>query len=164
MGKYTLWQGKDHLLLIFSRFGAEDYKRFYFNDIQAITTRKTIVGRIQNIILSCFNLMSLISIFYFDGGWSIFYAFVSGTMLVFLLINFVKGPTCDTKLLTAVQTENLPSLYRLKTACRVMDRLQACIQSTQGVLKPEGLYEMPQRAVSRIAPNGSLATTAPLSM
>lgn len=149
IGKYTLWQGKDHLLYIFSRFGAEDYKRFYFNDIQAIITRKTIIGKIQNIIMGCFVLMFLVPVFFFDGGWSIFYAVVCGTMSLFLLINFFKGPTCETKLLTAVQTEKLHSLRRLKTACRVMDRLQACIQPAQGILKSEDLNKIPVKPVAR---------------
>ena len=160
IGKYTLWQGKDHLLYIFSRFGAEDYKRFYFNDIQAIITRKTIVGKIQNIILACFVLMFLVPVFFFDGGWSIFYGIVCCTMFLFLLINFFKGPTCDTKLLTAVQTEKLHSLSRLKIACRVMDRLQDCIQSTQGILKPEDLNKISARPAARPAPAGQGKTAA----
>lgn len=160
IGRYTLWQGKDHLLYIFSRFGAEDYKRFYFSDIQAIITRKTIIGKVQNIILACFVLMFLVPVFFFDGGWIIFYGLVCGTMFLFLLINFFKGPTCDTKLLTAVQTEKLHSLSRLKTACRVMDRLQDCIQSTQGILKPEDLNKFSARPVGRSVPAGRGKTAA----
>lgn len=160
VGKYTLYQGKDHLLHIFSRFGGEDYKRFYFSDIQAIITRKTVVGKVQNIILGCFMLMFLVPVFFFDGGWSVFYAAVCGLMCVLLLINFLRGPTCDTKLLTAVQTEKLHSLRRLKTACRVMDRLQACIQPVQGTLKPEDLNKIPLRPIDRHAPNrpGTIST------
>ncbi|UCD80444.1 MAG: hypothetical protein JSW26_03165, partial [Desulfobacterales bacterium] len=149
IGKHTLWQGKDHLLHIFSRFGSEDYKRFYFSDIQAIITRKTVVGKIQNTVLCCFILMFLLPAFYFDEGWSIFYAVVSGIMSLFLLINLYKGPTCDTKLLTAVQTEKLHSLNRLKTACRVMDRLQPYIQSAQGTLKVADLNKIPVRPADR---------------
>jgi len=51
IGHHTLWQGSDHLLQIYSRLGVEDYKRYYFDDIQAIITRKTGSGKIQNIIL-----------------------------------------------------------------------------------------------------------------
>jgi membrane protein CcdC involved in cytochrome C biogenesis len=160
IGKHTLWQGKDHLLYIFSRFGAEDYKRFYFNDVQAIITRKTIVGKIQNIVLGCFILMFLVPVFFFDGGWSIFYAVVCGMMFLFLLINFYKGPTCETRLLTAVQTERLHSLSRLKIACRVMDRLRPFIQRAQGTLKPEGLNKIPVRPAERKAHNISGATSA----
>jgi len=151
IGKYTLWQGKDHLLHIFSRFGAEDYKRFYFSDIQAIITRKTLVGIIQNMILGGFILLFLGPAFFFDGGWSIFYAAVSGTMFLFFLINLYKGPTCETKLLTAVQTEKLHSLNRLKTACKVMDRLQSYIQAAQGTLKTEDINKLPVRPADRSA-------------
>ena len=85
IGKYTLYQGADHLLLIYSRFGVEDYKRFYFSDIQSIITRKTIVGRIQNITLGCFIFLFLLPAFLFDGGWSIFYVVVSAVIFILLL-------------------------------------------------------------------------------
>jgi hypothetical protein len=39
IGKYTLWQGSDHLLQVFSRVGVEEYKRFYFSDIQAVDSK-----------------------------------------------------------------------------------------------------------------------------
>jgi hypothetical protein len=51
IGHHTLWQGPDHLLQIYSRLGVEDYKRFYFNDIQAVTTRKTGVGTVLSFVL-----------------------------------------------------------------------------------------------------------------
>ena len=63
IGKYSLWQGTDHLLHIFARFGIEDYKRFYFSDIQAIITRKTNIGKIQNVILGCLILLFLLPAF-----------------------------------------------------------------------------------------------------
>lgn len=160
IGKYSLWQGRDHLLYIFSRFGAEDYKRFYFNDIQAIITRKSISGKIQNIIMGCFILMFLLPVFFFDEGWSVFYGVICGLTLIFLLINFYKGPTCETKVLTAVQAERLQSLSRLKTACRVMDRLRPHIQQSQGVLKSEDLAKLPVRPADRRAPKSAAAAAA----
>ena len=54
IGIYTLWQGPDHLLTIDSKRFSEDYKRFYYKDIQAIITRKTIHGKIQNLFLGIF--------------------------------------------------------------------------------------------------------------
>src|SRR6185503_16307515 len=36
-----LWLGPDHLLLARTTFFSEEYKRFYFRDIQAIVMRKT---------------------------------------------------------------------------------------------------------------------------
>src|SRR5438270_8932541 len=40
-GSSSLWLGKDHLLCIDSSGYTENYKRFYFRDIQALVIRKT---------------------------------------------------------------------------------------------------------------------------
>ena len=72
-----------------------------------------------------------------------------------LLINMYRGPTCETKLLTAVQTEKLHSLHRLKNAFKVMDRLRPHIQSAQGTLSREDLGKMPARRVNDNAVKGS---------
>jgi hypothetical protein len=57
-------------------------------------------------------------------------------MLLILLINILKGPTCETILRTAVQTEKLHSLHRLKATGPVMDNLRAVIETRQGRLDP----------------------------
>jgi hypothetical protein len=143
IGKYTLWQGSDHLLQIFSRVGVEEYKRFYFNDIQAVVTRKTAVGTIQNIVMGLLVLIFTLPAIFFDGGWSLFYTVVAAAMLLLLAIGLFKGPTCKTILMTAVQTEKLHTLHRLKTTSKVMDRLRVHIHQTQGRLNPEALNKMP---------------------
>jgi len=143
IGKYTLWQGSDHLLQIFSRVGVEEYKRFYFNDIQAVITRKTAVGTIQNIVLGCLVLIFMLPAISFDGGWSLFYAIVAAVMLFLLLVGIYRGPTCETKLMTAVQTEKLHTLHRLKNTSKVMDSLRVNIHRTQGALKRETLNNLP---------------------
>jgi len=147
LGKYTLWEGPDHLLQILSRVGIEEYKRFYFSDIQAVVTRKTAGGTIQNIVMAVLVLIFTLPAIYFDGGWSLFYALVAAAMFLLLLIGLFKGPTCETKLLTAVQTEKLHSLHRLKTTSKVMDQLRAHIHRTQGVLKRDALGKMPKRHI-----------------
>ena len=155
IGKYTLWQGGDHLLQIYSRVGVEDYKRFYFNDIQAIITRKTIAGKIQNIVLGLLLLLFTIPAVLNDGGWSAFWATLAGVLLILVLVNLSRGATCETKLLTAVQTEKLHSLYRLKNAINVMDRLRSVIQSVQGRLSREERSKIPVRRVNDNAVKGS---------
>jgi hypothetical protein len=136
IGHHTLWQGSDHLLQIYSRLGVEDYKRYYFDDIQAIITRKTGSGRIANIILG-----ALFSPFCFfavasGGAWRLFPAVIAAAILLILLINVLKGPTCETVLLTAVQTEKLYPLHRLKTTEPVMNRLRSIIEQRQGRINP----------------------------
>jgi hypothetical protein len=148
IGKYTLWQGGDHLLQIYSRVGVEDYKRFYFNDIQAIITRKTITGKIQNIVLVLLLLLFTIPAVLNDGGWSAFWAALAGVLLILVFVNLSRGPTCETKLLTAVQTEKLHSLHRLKNAINVMDRLRSVIQGVQGQLSQEDRGKRPVRRIN----------------
>ena len=154
IGRYTLWQGVDHLLHVYSRVGLEDYKRFYFNDIQAIITRKTIAGKVQNIVLGFLLLVFTLPAILNDGVWSAFWAAFAGGLLIFLLINLHRGPTCEAKLLTAVQTEKLHSLHRLKNAFKIMDRLRSHIESAQGTLSREDLGKIPARRVNDNAVNG----------
>jgi uncharacterized membrane protein HdeD (DUF308 family) len=154
VGRYTLWQGSDHLLHVYSRVGVEDYKRFYFNDIQAIITRKTITGKVQNGVLGFLLLLFTLPVILNDGGWSAFWAAFAGVLLILLLINLYRGPTCETKLLTAVQTEKLHSLHRLRTAFKVMDSLRSHIESAQGRLAREDLAKKPARRVNDNAAKG----------
>ena len=154
IGKHTLWQGTDHLLQIFSRMGIEGYKRFYFSDIQAIITRKTDVAKVQNVILGCFILFLAWPAIAFEGGWSIFFAAAAGVLLIILCINIIRGPTCETRLMTAVQTEKIHSLRRLKNTLKVMNRLQPYIQNVQGILTSEDLTKDPVRLVADKASKG----------
>ncbi|MGD9325240.1 MAG: hypothetical protein PVH85_31360 [Desulfobacterales bacterium] len=162
IGKYTLWQGGDHLLQVYSRVGVEDYKRFYFNDIQAIITRKTTAGKIQNIVLGLLLLLFTLPAVLNDGGWSAFWATLAAVLLILVLVNLLRGPTCETKLLTAVQTEKLHSLHRLKNAVKVMNRLRSVIQSVQGKLSREDQGKIPVRRVSDNAVKGSSQRTVSL--
>ena len=166
IGRYTLWQGVDHLLHVYSRVGVEDYKRFYFNDIQAIITRKTIAGKVQNVVLGFLILLFILPAILNDGEWSAFWAAFAGVSLILLLINLYKGPTCETKLLTAVQTEKLHSLHRLRKTFKIMDRIRSHIQSVQGTLSRKDLDKMPARrfkdnAVKGPSMRGSKSKTPP---
>ncbi|MBW2433329.1 MAG: hypothetical protein JRF36_06990 [Deltaproteobacteria bacterium] len=144
MGQHTLWRGKDHLMQIYARWGTEDYKRYYFNDIQAIITRRTDVGKVQNFVTGA--LAGLFGLFAAttSGGWLAFNAIIAIVILSIFIFNLIKGPTCETHLLTAVQTEKLHSLNRIKTAQAVMNQLKPIIERFQGHLPPETLIQ--QRA------------------
>lgn len=157
-GKYTLWQGADHILHVYSRLGVEDYKRFYFNDIQSVIIRKTPVGQFQNALLGCFALLFMLMTLTLDGGWSVFCGVVAGIMMVFLLVNFFRGPTCETKLMTAVQTEKIHSLHRLKNTFKAMDRLRHDIHRVQGTLTREDLETIAARRLHNKVPEARFQT------
>jgi hypothetical protein len=139
VGKSTLWLAADHVLHIYARFGFEDYKRFYFADIQAITVQKTLGGWVLNLVFGILGAFFGISLLWADGLAKIFPGIMTVALFLGLILNWLRGPTCKTTLQTAVQTEALPSLHRLRTALKVMDRLKALIHRVQGPLN-EAVY------------------------
>ncbi|HZV33997.1 MAG TPA: hypothetical protein VFB72_05425 [Verrucomicrobiae bacterium] len=156
----TLWLGEDHLLSIRSSGYSEDYKRFYFGDIQAIVIRQTQTGRIINGVLSAFAVVSLMAALTTSAGVNIFWYIVTGVFVSFLLLNTLLGPTCVTHLRTAVQSEDLQSLRRLHRARKVLARMRPLIARAQGQLSPA---EIPARMTELAKPpvqSTPAATTA----
>ena len=173
----SLWLGDDHLLVIDSNGYSETYKRFYFQDIQAIAIRLTRRRLIWNWVLGVPTAICL-------GGWSYdlvinrsidLSGIVAGTVFTLLfglplLFNNLLGPTCACTLRTAVQTEDLPPLCRLRKTRRILDHLRPLIVQAQGQLSPE---EIPARLqawtqataapASGVRPSSGAATCAPSS-
>ncbi len=141
IGKNTLWLGKDHLLSIHSTGFSEHYRRFYYDDIQAIITRKTATGKICNIVLSVLGGSFMLAFALTSGILSGFYGVLAGLVIFFLLINWLLGPTCVCHVRTAVQTERLTSLDRLRTARKAINLLKPMIEQVQGALVSETLKD-----------------------
>jgi hypothetical protein len=143
IGYITLWIGEDHLLSIDSKRFSEDYKRFYYQDIQSITIRKTVVGKVQSITLGLLCLgFFLLGLFTGESqGWQIFARWLFGLCLLGLVINLLRGPTSVCHLQTAVQTTRLPSLNRMKNAQKALNLLKPLIAKAQGALDPNGIEE-----------------------
>jgi hypothetical protein len=154
--RIQLWQGEEHLLLVEWDGSREFYKRFHYRDIQAIIVRKTMDGKILNIVLGgVVALFIALAIPASDVGFRIFLLVLAGIFGLVLLINALAGPTCQCQVRTAVQTEDLPSLNRLKRARKVIARLRPLIATAQGQLAPE---EIPARMQEWLA---SLASAVP---
>lgn len=136
----TLWMGKDHLLAISRTYGTERYKRFYYKDIQAFVTRKTALGKIQNmamaVIMAFFGAMAF-TIGAVEGVW--IFGILSALMALILLVNGMLGPTCECQIQTAVQKEKLKSLHRWKTAVRALKLMMPLIRQAQGDLSVQEL-------------------------
>lgn len=139
-----LYLGTDHLLSVDSHQTSEEYKRFYYKDIQAVITRKTRTGMILNICLGIVSLLFLLPAFWFDGGGAAFFFITAGIFLLFLFINWFRGPTCATHIMTPVQTAKLSALNRIKNTNRALDRLKLLVESTQGAIPQEALFDIDQ--------------------
>jgi hypothetical protein len=123
IGYYTLWEAEDHLLQVYSRFGVEDYKRFYFADIQAVVACKTSKGTVTSLALAV--LAILFTLAAGSWGWALVaFGIPAGVLALCAIVNVLRGPTCITTITTAVQTESLHSLYRLRSTLDFMSRLR----------------------------------------
>ena len=155
MGRSSLWLGDDHLLSVKNRAYNEEYKRFYYRDIQAIILRKTITGVI---ITFLFVLMLLALIVLFGNGWNkgwesgfmIFGGIMIGFFFVLLLVHMLRGPTCSVQIRTAVQTEKLLSLDRMPQALKAIRKLRTRIESVQGTIGNDQLSRLPNAAAPAI--------------
>jgi hypothetical protein len=134
----SLWLANDHLLCVDTNGYSENYKRFYFRDIQALSFRKTNRALIWTIVLSLLvGLSILIAIMSNIPGMNIVFSVIAGMFGLLLALHLVAGPSCVCHIRTAVQTEELPSLNRVRRARKVLNRLRPFIESAQGALPPE---------------------------
>ncbi len=137
-GYERLWLGPDHLLLLRSHNYYEDYKRFYFKDIQALLLRKTSEGRIFNLICGILIGLCLLPTASLDKEIALIFWVMAAFFFLLLVINVLFGPTCACHLKTAVQTEKLAALGRLRKARKVINRLSPLIHAAQAGLNPPG--------------------------
>jgi hypothetical protein len=127
----SLWLGKDHVLCIYNKGYEEDYKRFYFRDIQAFVIHQDNRRLLWNI---AFGTCALVFAF---GGLT--FSAVSAFFVILMFINWLRGPTCTCSVQTAVSRENLPSLNRVRNANHAIARMSRVIEREQGHLSPEEL-------------------------
>ena len=134
----SLYIGNDHILAIYNKVFSEDYKRFYFSDIQAIISRKTQSGAAWNIVLA-FLIACILpgALLPNDESLRLFFWILCGILLVMLAINILRGPTCTCAIVTAVQVDRLPSLHRLRTARKAINTIRRAIEKVQGMLSLE---------------------------
>lgn len=155
----NLWLGRDHLLCVESEGFHESYRRFYFRDIQAVTLRRTrrafAIGLISG-IPTVFLVVAAIAVTDPIGRW--FLAGLATVCAIPFVVSLISGPTCTCELRTAVQTENVPSLGRVRRARRVLDRIRPLIAEAQGQLTPE---EVSARFHERVAAPGSEPPVTP---
>jgi len=134
-----LWLGRDHLLMVDWMGYSEDYKRFYFRDIQAITLTQTNRGRARNIICAAIVLPTALFAAMSGPVAAIAWGTVAGLFGLILLANVARGPTAVCHLRTAVQTEELPSLNRVRRARKVIGRIGPLITAAQEPIATEEL-------------------------
>jgi hypothetical protein len=160
VSRCSLWAARDHLLYIANEGYTEEYRRFYYKDIQAMLVRKTVAGPVGTAILSILTACMLLWLLYglseaWHWGGLLALGIVTSFFLIPLLVNILKGPTCATYIRTAVQTEQVHSLSRLRTAMKVIRQLRETIEGTQGRFTVEHVARM-EEEVARLEEEDAL--------
>src|ERR1051326_3113083 len=136
---HRLWLGPDHVLSVRATGYSEEYKRFYFRDVQAIILRGSVAWKNWNLaLLTVAGLLGFVSAMTSGGVGLAVWLGLACLFVALLLINLARGPTCVCHILTAVQMERLPALGRIRVARRVMERLRPMIEQAQGDAAPAG--------------------------
>jgi hypothetical protein len=166
----SLWTGADHLLSVKSDRLLENYKRFYFRDIQAIvvtevprfpvSTRALALGALLLIAMLIARLRA-------PALTSWLGLLAAGLAACWIYIS--AAHSCACRLYTAVSREDLPSLYRTWTARKVVAELERRIAQAQGVfteswadaadLCSPGPLELPGRAATGRRPPAARSRT-----
>ena len=137
-GRARIWQGGDHLLLVLTQGYVEHYRRFFFKDIHGIILRRTHTGKTWNAIwggvLAFFGLLALVVD---DDAGRVVLACMAAPFAVGLVINLILGPTCACYIRTAVQTERVPAISRLRAAEQFLTRIEPLAIAAQGELQTE---------------------------
>jgi hypothetical protein len=137
--RVKLYVGPDHLLMVSSTGYTENYKRFYFRDIQQITLLKSVRGKVWNAVWGFLAFLSAIITLQVSGVALVVWSVITGVFLLLLGINLAAGPTCACRIQTAVQTRPLASLNRVRSARKVMAQLRTLIEGAQEPISNEEL-------------------------
>ncbi|NQU40668.1 MAG: hypothetical protein HQ523_11995 [Lentisphaerae bacterium] len=161
--RQSLWLGEDHLLVVNNHGYTEDYKRFYFAQVQGVVLHQTPGGTLRMGLLLFVLLGSTLTLL--PGlifGWPATMNWVTGSLTgicaALLLIGQVKGPTCSCTIHTAVQSHRLHALHRLRHAVPALQQLRECIELVQGPLDPAQLTQIMMDGTPPLA--GSRTRTA----
>jgi hypothetical protein len=137
--RQSLWLGQDHVLVVGNHGYTESYKRFYFAQVQGLILHQTQWGKIWTILLGIF-LTGVIACL-IPGlilGWHLSINWIMGILSTLfglvLFMNLVKGPTCICTIHTAVQSQRLYALNRVRRAVPALQRLREKIECAQGPL------------------------------
>jgi hypothetical protein len=137
---YRIYSADDHLLSVTSYGFQEQYKRFYFRDIQAIIIERTSRRRNANLIILALSVLCGMWWLVLMANWSrssigyaVVLSFFAVVCAVMALGNWILGPGCRCHIKTAVQTEQLNAIRRIGTAQKVLNRIQPLIAGAQAV-------------------------------
>jgi hypothetical protein len=153
----SVWAGPDHLLLVRGSRFREEYKRFYYRDVQAIAVARAPRFHISTRSGSIAYIVVLASFLTVVRGYNgpVEYE-LAGLGLVTLAlaglwIAISATQSCRCRIYTAVSSDELPSVYRIRTARKFLAAVEPSIAQTQGTIVGEWAVAAEERAVGPAA-------------
>jgi hypothetical protein len=150
----------DHLLLVDCSGFEERYRRILLADIEAIVIRRTISGGLMSLGLGFFGTSFLLVAWALGSGGLVIFGVLGAVLLISLLFNILRGPTCSVSLKTRVQLHQVKAFSRLVASRRCVEQLLPLIQRAQAVPSSAPASDPASTAVdlaSDARPSSSLA-------
>ena len=157
----SLWLGTDHLLLVTNTGFREQYRRFFFRDIQGFYLEpndwRTHWAGLWGVLAAVFVLFALLA-------GSLGTAMVGGAFfLIPFLWNFALGPCGKIYVITGVQITQLTPFTRQRKTRKMLARVQPLILAAQAdlVAEPPLISAAPAGTEMPSAPGPELSSVAP---
>ncbi len=125
----SLWLGPDHVLSVRTLPLTEQYRRYYFRDIQAIVLTES--GSSWAYYLYASAAFLLLMFLLLGYTWHPVWASLSGIVAAILFSVGLQVPNCACYLQTATGVERLPSLGRIRAARKTLAILKPAIDAAQ---------------------------------
>jgi hypothetical protein len=126
--RHRLYQAADHLLLVQSTGFTDDYRRLFYRDIGHVVVRQTQRQMWLGIVLGVAAAVPLgIALYSWSQGFvaaGIAVALGAAVIVLFFVMNLVRGPTCVCYITTQVQTVEVPTPQRMAKVPRLIEFLR----------------------------------------
>jgi hypothetical protein len=151
--KSSVWAGPDHLLLVRGSRFRDEYKRFYYRDVQAIAVARaprfhfsTRAAAIAGIVLIA-GLISIPRAYRVSAEYALAPFGLVVLALAAVWVYLSAAQSCRCRIYTAVSGDELPSVYRLWTARKFLAQVEPLIAQTQGTIAGEWAAAAEERTV-----------------
>jgi len=133
-----LYLGPDHVLLVRSLSFSEEYRRFYYSDIQALVLQERPMGnrRLADWVAIGVAVAAIVALFV--TGHPVWGALLSVVAVAYAWVA-VRREDCKAWVQTAVGTAELPSLCRVRSARKAIALIDDRARVAQTPLPPEEL-------------------------
>ena len=146
---HQMWKAPDHLLLVKETGWAEEYKRFYYTDIQAVVVKQTAAYLIWAIILPILYLFAA-GIGQSVDADTLFYIIAGVLFLVIWSLHLIQGPTCKCWIQTGINKEKLLMFRRVRQVRKFWKMISPILMAAQGEFS---LEEMEREGTFKEAKN-----------